>query len=66
LKARLLLDGKPISCGEGIRPGQYENVELAFCLPTADEMLKSQGLTRESFKNLIQSEVLSKQRNISK
>uniref|UniRef100_A0A915MB37 Uncharacterized protein n=1 Tax=Meloidogyne javanica TaxID=6303 RepID=A0A915MB37_MELJA len=56
LKAQLLLDGKPISCGEGVKPGIYENMELAFCLPNADEMLKSQGLTKETFKSLIQSE----------
>nr|CAD2189937.1 unnamed protein product [Meloidogyne enterolobii] len=56
LKAQLLLDGKPLSCGEGVKPGIYENMELAFCLPNADEMLKSQGLTKETFKSLIQSE----------
>lgn len=57
LKAQLLLDGKPINCGEGLKPGSYENLELAFCMPNADEMLKNQGLTRETFKSLIQSEV---------
>lgn len=57
LKAQLLLDGKSISCGQGLSPGTYENLELVFCLPKADEMLQSQGLTRETFKSLIQTEV---------
>ncbi|KAF7632938.1 hypothetical protein Mgra_00007640 [Meloidogyne graminicola] len=56
LKAQLLLNGKPISCGEIVKPGTYENMELAFCLPNADEMLKSQGLTKETFRSLIQSD----------
>jgi hypothetical protein len=66
LKAELLLDGKPINCGEGLKPGSYENLELAFCMPNADEMLKNQGLTRETFKNLIQSEVKIKRISMGK
>jgi len=39
-------------------------MELAFCLPNADEMLKSQGLTKETFKSLIQSEVSELKKNL--
>ncbi|KAL3103203.1 hypothetical protein niasHS_002389 [Heterodera schachtii] len=56
LKAQLLVDGKSISCGQELSPGTYENMELVFCLPNAEEMLKSQGLTKETFKSLIQTE----------
>lgn len=57
LKAEILLDGKPISCGSGLKPGVYDNLELVFCLPDLDEMLKSQGLNKEIFKSIIHNEV---------
>uniref|UniRef100_A0A915CP88 Uncharacterized protein n=1 Tax=Ditylenchus dipsaci TaxID=166011 RepID=A0A915CP88_9BILA len=30
IKAQLLLNGNPISCGEGLKPGSYDNLELKF------------------------------------
>lgn len=57
LKAKLLLDGKPIGCGDGLQPGIYNNLELVFCLPELDDILQSQGLTREAFKSLTQANV---------
>lgn len=57
VKAQLLLDGEPIKCGDSLKPGAYENLELAFCLPNIDDILESQGLSKETFKSLIQSEV---------
>ncbi|CAD5235624.1 unnamed protein product [Bursaphelenchus xylophilus] len=54
--AQLLLDGKPITCGEGLKPGVYDNLELVFCLPEIDDILNSQGLSKETFKSLVQSE----------
>ncbi|KAI6222598.1 hypothetical protein M3Y95_00910600 [Aphelenchoides besseyi] len=56
VNAQLLLDGKPINCGDSLKPGTYEDLELVFCLPELDDILQSQGLSRESFKNLVQSE----------
>lgn len=52
-----ILDGKPIKCGDSLKPGVYDNLELAFCLPELEDILQSQGLSRESFKSLVQSEV---------
>ncbi|KAI1730860.1 hypothetical protein Ddc_03579 [Ditylenchus destructor] len=56
VKAQLLLNGNPISCGDGLKPGTYDNLQLVFCLPETDDILKSQGLTTDTFKSLIQSE----------
>uniref|UniRef100_A0AC35FFJ6 Uncharacterized protein n=1 Tax=Panagrolaimus sp. PS1159 TaxID=55785 RepID=A0AC35FFJ6_9BILA len=56
VKATLLLNGEPINCGDGLKPGTYDNIELVFCLPNIDEILQSQGLSKETFKNLVQSE----------
>lgn len=57
LKAQLLLDGRSIDCDQGLKPGSYENLQLAFCLPNSDELLKAQGLDKETFKSLVQTEV---------
>ena len=54
---QLLLDGQPIKCGDSLPPNTYDNLELEFCLPDADAILESQGLTRENFKSLVASEV---------
>ncbi|KHN77653.1 hypothetical protein Tcan_15130 [Toxocara canis] len=56
VKAQLLLNGKNLRCGDGLAPGIYDNIELLFCLPPVEDILKTQGLTRESFLSLVQSE----------
>ncbi|KAI6221301.1 hypothetical protein M3Y99_01563200 [Aphelenchoides fujianensis] len=56
VQAQLLLDGQPINCGDSLEPGVYDNLELVFCLPGIEDILQSQGLSRESFKSLVQSE----------
>lgn len=53
-----MLDGKPIGCGDGLQPGTYNNLSLEFCLPELDDILKSQGLNRETFKSLTQVDVI--------
>lgn len=73
VQAQLLLDGKPISCAvrkcasepghvikfqDGLKKGSYDNLKLAFCLPDIDDVITSQGLTKESFLQLIQADVL--------
>lgn len=57
LKAEILLNGNSISCGSGLKPGVYENLELVFCLPDYESILESQGLSKETFKTIIQNEV---------
>uniref|UniRef100_A0A1I7X6J3 Uncharacterized protein n=1 Tax=Heterorhabditis bacteriophora TaxID=37862 RepID=A0A1I7X6J3_HETBA len=54
--AQLLLDGKPIKCTDGLPKGTYNNLKLAFCLPKMEDILRSQGLTKESFLQLVQSD----------
>uniref|UniRef100_A0AC34QFJ3 Uncharacterized protein n=1 Tax=Panagrolaimus sp. JU765 TaxID=591449 RepID=A0AC34QFJ3_9BILA len=56
VKAKLLLNGEPINCGDGLQPGEYNNLELGFCLPDVEEILQSQGLSRETFKALVSSD----------
>lgn len=58
LKAKILLDNKPIECGYKLQPGTYNNIALEFCLPDLDDILQSQGLTRETFKSLTQPDVI--------
>ncbi|VDK46824.1 unnamed protein product [Gongylonema pulchrum] len=50
--AQLLNNGKSLSCGATLPPGIYDNIELVFCLPPVEEILKTQGLNRESFLSL--------------
>uniref|UniRef100_A0A0N5BCZ2 Uncharacterized protein n=1 Tax=Strongyloides papillosus TaxID=174720 RepID=A0A0N5BCZ2_STREA len=56
VKAKLLMDDKPMDCDTVLEPGTYNNIQLAFCLPTIDEILVSQGLTKEEFKTYIFSD----------
>ncbi|PAV86574.1 hypothetical protein WR25_12977 [Diploscapter pachys] len=56
VEAQLLLDGKPVKCTDGLKKGIYENIHLQFCLPKMEEILKSQGLSKETFLQLIQGE----------
>ncbi|CEF62038.1 Hypothetical protein SRAE_1000031400 [Strongyloides ratti] len=56
VKAKLLMDNKPMNCDTILEPGTYDNIQLAFCLPTLDEILISQGLTKEEFKTYIFSD----------
>ncbi|CAI2356277.1 unnamed protein product [Caenorhabditis sp. 36 PRJEB53466] len=56
VQAQLLLDGKPISCADGLKKGSYDNLKLAFCLPDIDDVISSQGLSKESFLQLIQAD----------
>ncbi|CAI5455625.1 unnamed protein product [Caenorhabditis angaria] len=64
VRAQLLLDGKPISCKDGLKRGSYDNLKLAFCLPNIEEVISSQGLTKESFLQLIQADDLNSVRAI--
>lgn len=57
VRAQLLLDGQPISCADGLKKGSYDNLKLAFCLPDIDDVISSQGLSKESFLQLIQGDV---------
>lgn len=57
--AQLLNNGENLECKSGLSPGIYDSIELAFCLPPVEEILKTQGLNRESFLSLVQSEVCS-------
>ncbi|CAI4226240.1 unnamed protein product [Auanema sp. JU1783] len=59
VQAQLLLDGKPIKCTDGLPKGTYENLKLAFCLPRMEDILKSQGLTKEAFMQLINEDASS-------
>jgi len=56
VKAELLLNGRQIRCGDGLQAGTYDNLELSFCLPKVDDILLSQGLTKDSFLSLIEAE----------
>uniref|UniRef100_A0A0K0E1U8 Uncharacterized protein n=1 Tax=Strongyloides stercoralis TaxID=6248 RepID=A0A0K0E1U8_STRER len=56
VKAKLLINNKPMNCDNVLEPGTYDNIQLAFCLPTLDEILNSQGLTKEEFKTYIFSD----------
>uniref|UniRef100_A0A914ZDZ2 Uncharacterized protein n=1 Tax=Parascaris univalens TaxID=6257 RepID=A0A914ZDZ2_PARUN len=56
VKAKLLIDGKSIKCGDSLPAGVYDNIKLLFCLPPAEDILKTQGLTRDSFLSLVRSE----------
>lgn len=59
VKAQLLVDGKNIKCGDSLPAGVYDNIKLLFCLPPVEDILKTQGLTRDSFLSLVRSEVRS-------
>ncbi|CAD6193284.1 unnamed protein product [Caenorhabditis auriculariae] len=56
VQAQLLLDGNPIKCTDGLKQGTYDNLKLAFCLPRMEDILQSQGLTKETFLQLIQAD----------
>lgn len=56
VQAQLLLNGKPIKCTDGLPKGTYNNLKLAFCLPRIEDVLESQGLSKETFLQLIQAE----------
>jgi len=55
-QAQLLHNGHPVRCGQTLRKGTYDNLELRFCMPKLDEVIKSQGLTKQTFLSLLQSE----------
>lgn len=57
IQAKLLVNGRDLQCGDSLKQGTYENIALAFCLPHIEDILKAQGLTKESFLSLTQSEV---------
>ncbi|KAK5979994.1 hypothetical protein GCK32_000095 [Trichostrongylus colubriformis] len=57
VQAQLLLDGSPIKCSDGLTKGTYNNLKLAFCLPKLEEILRTQGLTKETFLQLVRSDV---------
>ncbi|KAK6765244.1 hypothetical protein RB195_025251 [Necator americanus] len=56
VQAQLLLDGNPIKCSDGLSKGTYDNLKLAFCLPKLEDILRTQGLTKESFLQLVRSD----------
>ncbi|CAJ0609713.1 unnamed protein product [Cylicocyclus nassatus] len=56
VQAQLLLDGNPIKCSDGLAKGTYNNLKLAFCLPKMEDILRSQGLTKETFLQLVRSD----------
>lgn len=56
VQAQLLLDGSPIKCADGLSKGTYNNLKLAFCLPKLEEILRTQGLTKETFLQLLRSD----------
>ncbi|KJH40716.1 hypothetical protein DICVIV_13320, partial [Dictyocaulus viviparus] len=51
--AQLLLDDNPVKCSDGLKKGTYDNLKLAFCLPKLEDILRTQGLTKETFMQLI-------------
>ncbi|KAE9414486.1 hypothetical protein Angca_001255, partial [Angiostrongylus cantonensis] len=53
VQAQLLLDGNPIKCSDGLTKGRYNNLKLAFCLPKLEDILRSQGLSKDAFLQLI-------------
>lgn len=50
---QLLVDDKPTDCAKGLKTGEYDNVSLRFCAPELDDFLKSQGLDRKSWDEVI-------------
>uniref|UniRef100_A0A0N4ZQJ1 Uncharacterized protein n=1 Tax=Parastrongyloides trichosuri TaxID=131310 RepID=A0A0N4ZQJ1_PARTI len=56
VKAKLLMNGKSLGCDTVLDVGNYDNIQLAFCLPTIDEILVSQGLSIEEFKTYFLSD----------
>ncbi|CAJ0951033.1 unnamed protein product, partial [Mesorhabditis belari] len=56
VRAELQLDGKAIKCTDGLKKGVYENLRLVFCLPKLDDILRSQGLSKENFLQLVADE----------
>lgn len=40
-------DGKPFDCHSGVRPGTYGNIRISFCMPTKEEVLKSQNIDED-------------------
>jgi hypothetical protein len=36
-------------CKRGLKPGNYSNIKISFCLPTKDEILKSQSIDEEFY-----------------
>ncbi|WKY14976.1 hypothetical protein Q1695_000471 [Nippostrongylus brasiliensis] len=56
VQAQLLLDGNPIKCSDGLNKGTYDNLKLAFCLPKMEDILHTQGLTKETFLQLIRND----------
>ncbi|XGW33266.1 hypothetical protein V3C99_017605 [Haemonchus contortus] len=62
--AQLLLDGSPIKCSDGLSKGTYNNLKLAFCLPPLEDILRTQGLTKETFLQLVRSDDSSSVRSM--
>jgi len=42
-------DGSKLNCDSGIKAGNYTNIQVKFCLPTRDELMKAEGITEEFY-----------------
>uniref|UniRef100_A0A0R3S771 Integrin_alpha2 domain-containing protein n=1 Tax=Elaeophora elaphi TaxID=1147741 RepID=A0A0R3S771_9BILA len=56
VKAELLENGKKLDCKTRLTPGIYDNIQLAFCLPEMEEILKSHGLSQKSLLSLVEGD----------
>lgn len=49
----LLIGGKPVDCKNGLKVGNYDNVNIHFCPPNLEDFLRSQSISRKSWDEVI-------------
>nr|pir hypothetical protein C05E7.1a - Caenorhabditis elegans [Caenorhabditis elegans] len=52
LGAQLVVNGKPAGC-EPLKKGEYDNVELRFCLPKLAALLEWQGISEDALDHIL-------------